>query len=231
MIFSLKNDSDQSILLKSIACVLCMAVLVLLLVRHAAPALPDDRSYGGSVLLMLPEKSSDISNFKRWQMLNQPGNIFGYNSGGVFSALLPKSVKEVLPEIPHIAYVLEHKPALLMPEYAVIPLKFEKSSARRSVLPTGMYKKISQTDHSGIPVFDAKGNICAVLNDLPVVSAGGALLIRSEKGWAGPVFRIIESSGNREFDTAATAALENIARQGSEFSGVLAVWPELRGEK
>lgn len=231
MIFLLKNSSDQSILLKSALWVFCAAALILLLVRHTVPVLSEDRSYGGSVFLMLPGKEGDIKNFIRWQMLNQPGSIFGYNSSGIFASLLPEKIKNTIPGIPHFADIREQVPKLVMPEYAVIPLRTEKSMTARSVLPVIMVEKIKKAEYAGIPVFDSEGNVYTMLQKLPEVAAGGALLLRAEKSWTGTAFRIIESSGSREFDNQVVSALENKSRQGEKFSGILAVWPELRSEK
>ena len=231
MIFSLKNNSDRDILLKSVLCVFCAAAVMLLLVRHTVPSLSDDKSYGGSVLLMLPGSADDVRNFQRWQVLNQPSSIFGYNSGGIFSALLPEKVKNVIPQMPHFSGEGFRKPSLAMPEYALIPLKTEKRSSVRNFLHKEYFPAAKNIGNTGVQVFDEKGNECTVLQDLPQVSGAGTLLIRAEKGIAGVSLRIMESSGSREFDYKAAAALEQKALQGVPLSGVLAVWPESKGGK
>ena len=207
------------------------AVVILLFVRHTAPVLSDEKYYGGSVMLMLPGNKNELRNFYRWQMLNQPSNIFGYNSSGVFSALLPEKLRSVMPGISTFTDIISKAPESVLPANAVVPLKLEKSEKTGSFFKVLLPVLPPQERCDDVPVFDNNGAICAVLHGLPTVSDGKNLLLKAEKNWAGTSFRIVESSGSMEFDRKAADALEQKAREGVGFSGMLAVWPKNGGLK
>lgn len=216
--------AEEKLLLKSIGCVVGTALFVLFCMRYSAPGKERDKAYGSGVSLLLAKNAADVSNFSRWEELNRPSNVYGYNSAGIFTRALVTEkqlqlpgVKGVmtekelpLPEIPaaeSMAVVLEKNP--LQPQLVV---------SKREETPKGFVA-------AQIPVYSEQGEILFEVGAVKGEKSSGTLLVKVENSVLGPRFRVIESSGNQQFDDRITDALKQKVREGQRFSGVLAVWP------
>ena len=227
---SKQKYSDSGLLLKSVCSVAGAALLVLLFMHHAVPVRSGDKGYGSGVKLLLPENIADVDEFYRWAELNKPSNVFGYNSAGLFTRSVTLKSKVVLPKVRSGMSQEEilHSPAV--PSAAELPVRMEKNIPGSVLLQPEKQEGTRAFQLSGIPVFSDKGEPVCTLEGFSDSKAGNPLLIKAENSVWGTRFRIIETSGDRSFDSRVTAVLEQKVRSGSRFSGILAVWPR-KGEK
>ena len=221
--------SESALLLKSVCCVAAVALFVLLFMRHAAPVRTSDKGYGSGVKLLLTENIADVDEFNRWAELNNPSNVFGYNSPGIFTRAVTLKSRVVLPQVRNGMPEEEFLPLPEVPVPAVLAMRMEKSAPRYMLLQPESKNFSGGFSKNGLPVFSDKGELLCTLKEFSGAAGGRPLLVNAERSGLGTRFRIVESSGDRNFDTYVTAGLEEKIRSGSRFSGMLAVWP--KGEK
>lgn len=227
----LKSSTDRALLIKSVLTACAIAVLLLAGMRHKAPATPSDRSYGGRVLVLLPSGEEDRAAFARWRELNLPSRIFGYDSSGLFAALFPRRGREAAPPVFASRPVSAVAPLLTLPEYSV-PRRAPEPASSEVALPSLARSGAEKLPlASGAVVYDEAGTVRLLLPDLRGGALRGPLMLRARKALSGTEFRIVGSSGSSEFDRSAMENLEQRARQGESFSGILTVWGDGRGTK
>ena len=220
------DHREHWLLLKSTGCMILSAAAFLLLLRHAAPVEEEDKFFGGGVSLLLARTPGEIKAFRRWTELNDPSHIFGFSSIGVFSRAVGREEKVELPSV-RIYSPESMESALFLPAaQKAMPLEMETNSAGSPVIREKLPVEKRGLALKGMPVFDESGEIAAVLENIPETKKVNALLLRAGNNAAGVDFRIIESSGDRNFDRSVVQALERSAGRGKTFSGVLAVWPD-----
>lgn len=218
--------SESNLLLKSFCLVAGIAAFVLLFMRHEAPARSGDKAYGGGVRLLLTRNIAEADEFYRWAELNKPSNVFGYNSKGLFTRSVEFKRKTFLPEVRSFVSAEQQIPLPEVPPASVLAVKMEKFLPAHTLLQADMQKDHRGFAVSGIGVFSEKGEHLCNLPELESSGSVNPLLLRAEHSLLGTRFQIVESSGDTEFDSRVTAALEQKIRSGSRFSGILAVWPK-----
>lgn len=223
------RKSGDWFLLKSAVCVAAVACAALLLLRHAAPAEKEKKFFGGGVWLLPAQTPEEAGRFFRWMQLNQPSNIFGYNSAGIFSQAVVRKPESFLPVTRDAGAfaLLSRLPVSGYNGGAKMLLGTESTAHPGSISSVGTAAAVSTVPFqtSGLPVFNEAGGILFALQGIAPTDKSNVLLIKADEDMTGTAFSVIESSGDRKFDSNVIKALEQ--RQGGEpLRGILAVWPE-----
>ena len=223
--------SESGLLLKSFCCVAGTAVFVLFFMHHAAPVRTGGKEYGSCVKLLLTENAAEADEFARWAELNKPSNVFGYNSKGLFTRAVNLKNKVVLPEVRGRVTEAEVVPLPEVPAANILPMGMEKYTPVFEPMLPESAEVARGFAASEIPVFSDKGEFLCKLEGFADAPAEKPLLLKADTTGLGTRFRVIESSGDTQFDSRVTAVLEQKIRSGSRFAGVIAVWPKWEKEK
>jgi len=219
------NDgSDPALWVKGTLVVFFIGAL-LLSMRNAAPAVSRERPYGGAVFLLLPSEANTRADIARWSEIYRPSAVFGYNSPGLFTMLFPARVRETLPPVFAERPVSVFVPRLELPAYEGLSPQ-TVSPARNFALPQISVRiSAGKLPPGGTEVYDESGAVRLRLPGLPESFGFAPLLLRAERDLSGTAFRIVSGSGDAKFDQAVRNTLEDRARRGGAFSGILTVWP------
>ena len=226
---AIADKSEDLLLIKSLLIVTVVVAAGLVLLRHASPVEKEKKFFGGGVSLLLAHNETDAREFRRWAELNNPANVFGYNSAGIFTRAVPRKVALELPKVRSANAHVPESELYRQKELETPEFTMEKSILPETRVELSNLQKKTPFSFKNIPVFDEKGNVAAYLETLPETNMMNTLLIRCVKGSLGSEFRVMESSGDVAFDRTVIRELEKFAAQGKVFSGILAVWPESKG--